>query len=224
MKTPVSRRRFLANSGLVATGGLLLAGTGGALLTSRPAFAAAGAVGAPAPVFTATDIAGKAVNLADLKGKVVVLEWTNHQCPFVVKHYSTGNMQALQKEFTDKGVVWLTIVSSAPGEQGNVTPEEAAGIAKQAGAAHSHKILDPQGAIGRMYDAKVTPHMYVIGTDGTLLYNGAIDSIRSTKKEDVEKAEPWLKNAVNAVLAGQAVQNATNQAYGCTIKYAKTSA
>lgn len=224
MQTPVSRRRFLANSGLMAAGGLVLAGTGSALLGARPAFAAAGAVGAPAPTFTATDIAGKAVNLADLKGKVVVLEWTNHQCPFVVKHYATGNMQALQKEFTGKGVVWLTIVSSAPGEQGAVDATQAAGIAAEAGAAHTHKILDPQGTIGRMFDAKVTPHMYVIGTDGTLLYNGAIDSIRSTKKEDVEKAEPLLKNAVNAVLAGAPVQNATNQAYGCTIKYAKTTA
>lgn len=224
MQTPVSRRRFLAKSGLMAAGGLVLAGTGSALLGARPAFAAAGTVGAPAPTFTATDIAGKAVNLADLKGKVVVLEWTNHQCPFVVKHYATGNMQALQKEFTGKGVVWLTIVSSAPGEQGAVDATQAAGIAAEAGAAHTHKILDPQGTIGRMFDAKVTPHMYVIGTDGTLLYNGAIDSIRSTKKEDVEKAEPLLKNAVNAVLAGQPVQNATNQAYGCTIKYAKTTA
>lgn len=224
MKTPVSRRRFIAGSGMMAAGGLIVAGTGGSILSARPALAMAGAVGAAAPTFKAVDIAGKAVDLAALKGKVVVLEWTNHQCPFVVKHYSSGNMQALQKAATAKGVVWLTIVSSAPGEQGAVDAAQAAAIAKDAGAGFSHKILDPQGAIGRMYDAKVTPHMYVIGKDGMLLYNGAIDSIRSTKREDIEKADPLLKNAVEAVLAGKPVQNATNQAYGCTIKYAKTSA
>lgn len=225
--SPLSRRGFLTRTALTAAGGVALTAGGAGVLAglSRPALAAApGAVGAPAPGFTGTDMFGKTVSLSDLKGKVVVLEWSNNGCPFVRKHYDSGNMQALQKEMTDKGVVWLTIVSSAEGEQGYVSPEEAQARFSEEGWNASHKILDPTGEIGRAYDAKVTPHMYVIGTDGTLLYNGAIDSIRSAKQEDIAKAEPLFRNAALAVLEGSPVQNATNQAYGCTIKYSKTTA
>lgn len=223
----VSRRGFLTRTALTAAGGVALTAGGAGLMTglSRPALAAAaGSVGNAAPDFTGVDMMGRMVRLSDLRGKVVVLEWTNHGCPFVRKHYDTGNMQALQDEMTAKGAVWLSIISSAPGEQGNLTPEQAQARFTEEKWKASHKLLDPSGEIGRAYDAKVTPHMYVIGTDGTLLYNGAIDSIRSTKQEDVAKADPLFRTAALAVLEGRTVENATNPAYGCTIKYAKTTA
>ncbi|MFM2045485.1 MAG: hypothetical protein RLY86_4061 [Pseudomonadota bacterium] len=223
----LSRRSFLSRTALTAAGGVALTTGGAGLMTgfARPAFAAAaGTVGAPAPAFTGTDMAGKSVSLADFQGKVVVLEWTNTGCPFVRKHYDGGNMQALQAEFAGKGVVWLSVISSAEGQQGYMNAADAQAHYAKEKWAGTHMLLDPQGTIGRAFDAKVTPHMYVIGADGTLLYNGAIDSIRSTRVDDVPKAEPWFRNAVAAVLEGRPVENATNAAYGCTIKYAKASA
>ncbi|HYD98476.1 MAG TPA: thioredoxin family protein [Alphaproteobacteria bacterium] len=219
----VTRRRFLEGSSLAVAGGALLAGGAGALLLPRAADAAP-AVGKPAPAFSATDIAGKPVSLEALKGKVVVLEWTNHQCPFVVKHYGSGNMQSLQKDYTAKGVVWLTLISNAPGQQGHVSPDEAAAIAKEVGASHTAKILDPEGTIGRAYDAKTTPHMYVIGTDGTLLYNGGIDDKPTKDPADIATATPLFRQALDAVLAGKPVPVAVTKPYGCSVKYAKTTA
>lgn len=223
MRTPVSRRRFLAGTSTLALGGVAVA-SGAASLIPAPAFAAAGTVGQPAPAFSLKDVTGKTVSLADYKGKVVVLEWTNHGCPFVRKHYDTGNMQALQKEATGQGAVWLTIVSSAEGQQGYVTADEGKKRMADEKWAASHLLLDPAGTAGRAYDAKVTPHLYVIGKDGTLLYNGAIDDRPTTKKEDVAGATNFVRPAIQAALAGQPVQNASNKAYGCTIKYSKASA
>lgn len=177
-------------------------------------------VGKPAPAFTGKNLAGEEVSLSDFKGKVVVLEWVNFDCPFVKKHYSgSGNMGKLQEKYTGQGVVWLTINSSAEGKQGYAEPTAMAERAKKEGNKATHFIADTCGTIGKAYGAKVTPHMFVICKEGNLVYNGAIDSIRSTNGADVEKAEPWLANAIDAVLAGEAVQNATNEPYGCGVKY-----
>ena len=177
-------------------------------------------VGQPAPAFTGKTLAGEEVSLSDFEGKVVVLEWVNFDCPFVKKHYSaSGNMPKLQEKYTEKGVIWLTINSSAEGKQGWAEPSAQAERAKKENNKATHYIADTCGTIGRAFDAKVTPHMFVICTEGKVAYNGAIDSIRSTSGDDVEKAEPWLANAIDAVLAGEEVQNATNQPYGCGVKY-----
>lgn len=138
-------------------------------------------VGAPAPAFTLPDSNGRAVSLADLKGRTVVLEWSNHECPYVGKHYRGSNMQALQKKWTAKNVVWLTVLSSAPGKEGYVSPAEANKLTADRGAAPSAVLLDPKGTAGRAYGARVTPHMYVVSGDGTLLYAGGTSSRRRSK-------------------------------------------
>ncbi len=177
-------------------------------------------VGQPAPEFTGKTLTGEEVSLSDFEGKVVVLEWVNFDCPFVRKHYSaSGNMGNLQEKYTEKGVVWLTICSSAEGEQGYFEPSAQAERAEKEGNKATHFIYDSDGTIGRAFDARVTPHMFVICKEGVVRYNGAIDSIRSANADDVEKAEPLLANAIDAVLAGEEVQNATNQPYGCGVKY-----
>lgn len=211
----LSRRGFIQGTGLAGAG--LIAG-----LPLSSAFAAP-SVGQMAPAFTGTDISGKAVSLSDYKGKLVVLEWTNHGCPFVRKHYDTGNMQAVQADATAKGAVWLTIVSSAPGEQGYVTADEAkARIAAEKWAA-STTLLDPLGLIGRAYDAKVTPHMYIIGTDGTLLYNGAIDDKPTANKTDIAGARNHVRDALADIQAGRPVAMASTRPYGCGVKYSKAT-
>ena len=177
-------------------------------------------VGQPAPAFTLTDTQGKSHNLADFKGKTVVLEWINHECPFVVKHYSAGAMQALQKEYTAKGVVWLSICSSAPGKQGHMSPEAWNKATAEKGAAPTAVLLDEDGKVGKLYQAKTTPHMYVINPEGILVYAGAIDSIKSAKADDVPKATNYVKAALNEVLAGKPVSTASTEAYGCSVKYA----
>lgn len=182
---------------------------------------AAPEIGKPAPEFTLVDSNGTSHNLSDFKGKVVVLEWLNHGCPFVVKHYESQNMQNLQKEYTEKGVIWLSIVSSAEGQQGFMTPEETNKAKEAKGASPTAVLLDPDGKVGRLYDAKVTPEMFIINADGILVYHGAIDSIRSTKAEDVAKAENYVKAALDEILAGKPVTTAKTQAYGCSVKYKK---
>lgn len=177
-------------------------------------------VGKPAPNFTAVDSNGKSHQLSDFKGKVVVLEWTNHECPFVRKHYDSENMQKTQKLATDKGVVWLSVVSSAPGNQGYVDGAKANSLTKERNAAPTAVLLDPDGKLGRLYGARTTPHMFVIAADGTLAYMGAIDSIASSNKADVAKAENYVTKAIEQVLKGEPVTNATTQPYGCTVKYA----
>jgi peroxiredoxin len=175
--------------------------------------------GRPAPDFTLRDVDGKTVSLSDFKGKLVVLEWTNPDCPFVKKHYDTGNMQALQKTYTNKGVIWLSICSSAEGKQGFFSPEKWKDILKDQKSAATALLLDPDGKVGRLYVAKTTPHMYVIGADGILLYAGAIDDKPSTKKEDVADAKNFITLALDAALAGKPIETTATAPYGCSVKY-----
>ena len=176
-------------------------------------------VGQAAPNFTGVDSTGKTHNLSDFRGKVVVLEWTNHQCPFVRKHYESGNMQRLQADATSKGIVWLSIISSAPGNQGYVEAAEANMLTENRGANPSAVLLDTEGKIGKMYNARTTPHMFVIDKQGIVKYMGAIDSIYSTNPADIAKAENYVQKALTSVLAGQPVETAVTQPYGCSVKY-----
>jgi len=176
--------------------------------------------GEPAPEFTLTDSNGQSHKLSDFKGKFVVLEWLNHGCPFVVKHYGSGNMQKLQKEFTGKDVVWLSIASSAPGKQGNMTPAEANVAKEEKGSAATAVLLDADGTVGRLYNAKVTPHMFVINSEGTLIYMGAIDSVKSPDPADVANAKNYVKQALDEAMAGKPVSEPTTTPYGCGVKYA----
>ncbi len=181
--------------------------------------ATAADVGQPAPDFTLTDINGQTHRLSDFRGKTVVLEWVNQECPFVVKHYASGNMPATQKAATADGVVWLAINSGRPGAQGDFAPAQVEKWAKETGAAYTAYMRDQDGKVGRLYGAKTTPHMYVITADGTLVYNGAIDSIRSANKADIAKAENYVNSALTAIKTGQPVKTATSQPYGCSVKY-----
>lgn len=191
--------------------------TAALLCAALPAMAAP-AIGQAAPAFTAVDSKGKQHNLADFKGKVVVLEWTNHDCPYVKKHYQ-ANMQDLQKQARDAGVVWLSVISSAPGEQGHVDGKKADELTASRNASPTAVLLDPQGTIGKAYDARTTPHMYVIDAKGVLRYAGGIDSIASAKVEDLQKASPLFKTAMQAVVQGETVAQATTRPYGCNVKY-----
>jgi peroxiredoxin len=177
-------------------------------------------VGKTAPNFSLPDTNGKTHSLADLKGKYVVLEWYQPDCPFVRKHYRSGNMQALQKEYTAKGVTWLSIDSSAPGEEGNYPASKLNEISTQDSAARTALLLDPSGEVGRLYGAKTTPDMYVIDPSGILVYKGAIDNKRSTDLADVKTATNYVKVALEAVMAGKTVATTATQPYGCSVKYA----
>lgn len=191
-----------------------------ALLLLLPALAlAAPEVGKPAPGFSVVDTAGQTRSLSEFAGQTLVLEWTNHDCPFVIKHYGSDNMQNLQRRYTEAGVAWLTVISSAPGKQGHVSATEADALTRSRQAAPSAVLLDPAGDMGRAYDARVTPHMYVIDDAGILRYMGGIDSIRSADTADIPRATPYVVEAVDAVLAGQPVPNPVTAAYGCTVKY-----
>ena len=184
--------------------------------------AATAKVGAPAPFFGAPDIAGKTVRLGDYAGRIVVLEWTNDGCPFVQKHYDSGNMQTLQRKYTGEGNIWLTIASSAPGEEGYVTPPEAKADLARWRAAPTDFLLDANGVVGRLYDARATPHMVVIDRGGRVAYTGAIDDTPSTRLADVKTAKNYLAAALDDIAAGKPVTIAATRAYGCSIKY-KTS-
>lgn len=176
-------------------------------------------IGKSAPNFTLPDSNGISHSLSDYEGKIVVLEWLNHGCPFVGKHYNSGNMQKLQKTYTDKGVIWFSIISSAPGKQGYCTPEEANEITAEKHAAPTAVLLDPEGTVGKLYGAKTTPHMFIIGKDGKLVYKGGIDDIRSTNVEDIAKAKNYVQMALDELLAGKEVTVKTSQPYGCSVKY-----
>ncbi|MCS6959817.1 MAG: thioredoxin family protein [Pseudanabaenaceae cyanobacterium SKYGB_i_bin29] len=178
-------------------------------------------VGAPAPAFTVTDSNGKKHSLSDFKGKTVVLEWTNHECPFVKKHYETDNMQKLQRAATAQGVVWLSVISSAPGQQGFVDAAKANELTKSRNASPTAVILDPDGTFGRLYGARTTPHMFIIAPDGKLAYMGAIDDKPSANKNDVAGARNYISEALEAIKAGRPVAVATTQPYGCSVKYGK---
>lgn len=176
-------------------------------------------IGEKAPGFGLLDTSGEKRKLSDFAGKMIILEWTNHQCPFVKKHYNSKNMQNLQKKYTSEGVVWLSIISSAKGKQGNVSGAEAVKLTEDRGASPSYVLFDESGDVGRLYGAKTTPHMYIINEEGVLLYNGAIDSIRSTKTEDVPKATNYVDLAMAEIKAGNPLSKSTTRPYGCSVKY-----
>lgn len=177
-------------------------------------------IGAPAPVFSVKDTRGRTQSLADLKGKPVVLEWHNQSCPFVKKHYESGNMQRLQTKLAAEGVVWLTVISSAAGKQGYVTPAESDAYVAAQKAAPTAVIIDADGSIGRLYGAKTTPQMFLIDEKGVLVYEGAIDDKPSTDIADVEGAKSYVLAAFEEVKAGKPVSVASTAPYGCSVKYA----
>ena len=176
-------------------------------------------VGERAPDFTATDTNGRAHKLSEYAGKFVVLEWTNRGCPYTLKHYDSGNMQRLQKEWTARGVVWLTVISSAPGKQGYVTAAEENTYLKQINGSPTAVLLDPTGALGHLYDAKTTPHMFIINPQGTLIYNGAIDDHASTDAADISGSKNYVSLALGEALGGKPVSEPTSRPYGCSVKY-----
>ena len=176
-------------------------------------------VGSPAPDFSLKDLSGKPRSLSEFKGRFVVLEWTNPECPFVRKHYGSGNMQKLQKAWTDKGVVWLSVCSSAEGKQGHYKAEEWKKIQKDRGAVPTALLLDPDGGVGQAYGAKTTPHMFVIDPRGRLVYKGAIDDKRSADPEDVKDAKNFVDMALTEAMAGEPVKFSSTQSYGCSVKY-----
>ncbi|MDZ4761890.1 MAG: redoxin family protein [Alphaproteobacteria bacterium] len=203
---------------------LIAGGTAAAMLTAAALIASTSAanaatVGEAAPAFTELDTAGKPVSLADFAGKTVVLEWTNDGCPFVQKHYSSGNMQQTQAAAQADGVVWITVISSKPGSQGYATGAKADQLTTSRGAKPTHVLLDPDGSMGRAYGAKTTPHMYVVTNKGQLAYNGAIDSIQSSNVKDISKATNYVTAALEAVEAGKAPDPALTVPYGCGVKY-----
>ena len=204
---------------------------GGAVITAAAIIAlgmigifdvAAGAtpqIGEPAPDFTAIDSRGNPVQLQAFRGKTVVLEWTNADCPYTRKHYDSGNMQSVQGLAQQNGVVWLTVISSAPGKQGYVNGPAADALTKSHKAVPAAVLLDPQGAVARLYAAKTTPHLFVIDKNGTLQYMGGMDSMATTDEADIARAEPYLKEAMLAVVQGNPVAHAVTKPYGCSIKY-----
>jgi peroxiredoxin len=191
------------------------------VLTASTALLAADspAVGTTAPDFSLTDSKGKTQSVSQYKGKYVVLEWFNPGCPFVQKHYGSGNMQKLQEEFTGKGVVWLTIDSSAPGLEGNLTAEQANAKMTEWKTKQTALVLDPDGKAGRSYGAKNTPHMFVINPEGKIVYEGAIDSKATPNPADINGATNYVKVALEESLAGKTVSNANTKPYGCSVKY-----
>jgi alkyl hydroperoxide reductase subunit AhpC len=177
-------------------------------------------VGAPAPDFKATDSNGRMRQLSEYRGKYVVLEWHNNGCPFTRKHYESGNMQRLQKEWTSRGAIWFTVISSAVGQQGYVTAEQENEYLKRMNAVPTAALLDPQGDVGRLYAAKTTPHMFIINPDGVLIYDGAIDSKSTTDQSDIATATNYVSQALGEAMGGKAVSTPTSRPYGCSVKYA----
>lgn len=175
--------------------------------------------GAKAPNFTLVNELGKEVKLSDYKGKTVVLEWYNKDCPFVRKHYESNNMQKLQKKWTDKDVVWLSIISSAEGKQGYLTQDQAKADKKSSGSSATSILLDPKGNVGKMYDAKTTPHMYVIAKTGELLYQGAIDSNSSYDPAVIPQSKNYVDEVLIKLSSGKKVKPGSTKAYGCSVKY-----
>jgi hypothetical protein len=177
------------------------------------------AIGRAAPEFSAIDSQGHTRQLSDFRGKAVVLEWTNADCPFTRKHYTSGNMQSLQTLAHKNDVIWLTVISSAVGKQGYVTGPGADELSRTRGASPTAVLLDSSGTVGRLYHAKTTPHLFVIDRNGLLQYRGGIDSIASVDVSDIGTAEPYAKEAMLAVVQGQAVPHPVTRPYGCSVKY-----
>ena len=207
-------RKRLATLALGATITLLLL-----LAPAAEAQGGAAEIGAAAPSFTLTDTYGKHHELADYKGQWVVLEWLNYECPYVGKHYNSGNMQSLQETYTGKGVNWFAIVSSAPGKQGYHEPAEMNSISQDKGSHASAVLLDPEGDVGRAYGARTTPQMVVIDPNGIMLYNGAIDDKPSSRPSSLEGAHSYLVAAMDEAMAGEPVSTPTSKPYGCSVKY-----
>lgn len=183
-----------------------------------PVFAAA-VVGQKAPEFTAKDTTGKMVNLADFKGKTVVLEWVNPGCPYVRKHYGGGNMQSTQKDAAGKGVVWLAVNSTDTGHPDYLAPAALQSWMTEQKAAATHTLMDESGSIGQQYAARTTPHMYIISPQGNLVYAGGIDSIASARAEDIKQATNYIKQSLGETLAGKPISMASTKPYGCSVKY-----
>lgn len=177
--------------------------------------------GAPAPDFVLPGLNTKSgeTRLSDFKGKIVVLEWLNHGCPFVRKHYDSGNMQALQKRFVERNVIWLSVISSAPGKQGHVDSKGALKEKTENKSAATDVLLDPEGKVGKLYGARTTPHIFIIGKDGNLAYQGAIDDKPDTDTNSVPSAKNYVAEALNDLMAGKKINAHTTKAYGCSIKY-----
>lgn len=190
------------------------------LVASLATVAAAQArIDAPAPQFTATDSHGKTHSLDEYRGKYVVLEWHNHDCPYTRKHYLSGNMQSLQKEWTAKGVVWFTVISSAPGEQGYVTASQENAYLAKMNADPTAVLLDPSGKLGHLYDAKTTPDMYIINPSGKLIYSGAIDNRPTPDQGDIKGADNYVNDALTEAMDGKPVATPYTRPYGCSVKY-----
>ena len=198
--------------------GMIAAAAAAFVAIAAPAGANA-VVGQAAPAFTATDSNGKTVRLSDFKGKPVVLEWTNPECPFVQKYYEGGDMQRLQADARKGGAVWLTVNSGAAGKQGHLTGPQANAKMRAQGSAPTAYLLDANGVVGRAYGAKTTPHMFVIAPDGTLAYAGGIDDVPTANSADIARAQPLVTLALADVKAGKPVGTPTSRPYGCSVKY-----
>ncbi|GHA04956.1 thioredoxin family protein [Arenicella chitinivorans] len=188
------------------------------LVFASPVFAAP-EVGKPAPEFAMQDTEGNDVSLTELRGKTVVLEWFNDGCPYVRKHYGSNNMQALQNEAVADGVVWVTVISSAPGKQGYVTAEEGNALTAKHGASPTHLLLDPEGTLGKAYDARTTPHMYIIDPKGELVYMGGIDDKPTANPADIDGANNYVRSALAELKSGTSITSPTTRPYGCSVKY-----
>ena len=199
--------------------GSVLSSLAVAALMAGSSVMAAPVIGEPAPSFEVVGSDGETWSLQGLEGKTVVLEWTNHECPFVVKHYGPENMQSLQREAAEHEVVWLSVISSAPGKQGHLSAEQANALSAERNASPATVLLDESGDMGRAYGARTTPQMAVIDTDGILRYMGGIDSIPSANPADIERADAYFANAMAAVLSGQDPDPAVSTPYGCSVKY-----
>jgi peroxiredoxin len=202
---------------LLALSALALAAGGAAMMATPKAEAVQ--AGAAAPAFQAVDAQGRTRSLEEFAGKTVVLEWSNNDCPFVKKHYDSGNMQALQREAAAQNVVWLTVISSAPGKQGHVSGARAQELTTARNAAPAAVLLDASGAVGQLYGARTTPHMYVINAERQLVYQGAIDDKPSADKATVQGARNYVREALTAVRAGRMPEVTATQPYGCSVKY-----
>ncbi|WP_020399043.1 redoxin domain-containing protein [Kordiimonas gwangyangensis] len=177
-------------------------------------------VGKEAPLFEGTTSGGATISLEDFRGKPVMLEWTNHECPYVKKHYNSGNMQRTQAALTEDGVTWISVISSAPGQQGYVSADEANDLSESRGVYADYIVLDPDGTIGKLYKAKTTPHMFLIDADGTLQYMGAIDDQPSARESSLEGAKNYALAAWEALKAGETIAETSTKPYGCSVKYA----
>jgi len=214
-------KKFYGNMGRIAVAVLTVVTLMACAEEARGRTAADGPapeVGKAAPAFRVADTNGKTHSLDQYRGKWVVLEWLNHQCPYVRKHYDNGAMQALQKKYAGK-VVWLSVVSSAPGNQGHFSNERANELTKEKNAAPAAVLIDASGTVGRAYDARTTPHMFVINPEGKVVYMGGIDDKNSTRAADLQTARPHVDMALQEALAGKPVTVATSQPYGCNVKY-----